>query len=840
MLENTAFFLVLTLVFLFEGLGLPNGRQIALYIVYVWPIILFVLNSFKKSTIKFPKKITTLFIIFLVLSLASAMVGVNVQRSIESVFYYLAIFLVFVYVYNHQAALGNSLMIFTFILTIFFIVYSILIIYLPDYFVKVVPRGGYQYILAYYETHHPLGNWLLIPISLLIFTIKKEKPFIYKVLLFFFLVFFLFSFSRSSYVALLATLIIYIVLERARVKKQPYFLLAIGITLFLLIIQFPKQISLFNQISQKITRAIYQNIDTINKQDLGSRNEYFIHALKAIKERPLWGFGPNNFLFISRKYNRPPFIYITDTSHNLFLDVFSANGTLAGGAFLAIVYLILKKTRRAAFFFPILAMLLIFQTDVNYNYYSYFLYFFILIGLAYREEENFNKTETLTLISSELLFFYAASMVFSNLFFKAQQYRLAFLNNPLNQKVYQPLVAELIDNHHNNEAARYLVFYHRLFPNDPQAMTEEGQEWAALGDKKLAYSYFLKALGENPLDNFYLINDLYRLDMDLVGKNSAGANLIDRLKTFYIQKGLNQIKKNQEITSELCFGDKEKLCQQAEVKLPVLFYQPDADTKIIDNQFYPHVATYTFNKDGLSDRNNYSVKKPERTFRIITLGDSSTFGTYLDTKDNWTEILEEKLNSRHQFKNIDRFEVINLVVNGYDINYLVNRYQLKGQKYQPDLVLWLVRNNSLYQLNELMIPKTTDYDKKLRETGELEKEMKKGTLYPSWKMAFADVVAELGPAAILKKQREYFDEFNKIYQGRTIFITLGPMAPKTTGFLQDQVNKRKNSLIFPLGNLNNKKLYFLNTGCLDQKGHQVLADEVYKYLINTAVISCAK
>ena len=58
------------------------------------------------------------------------------------------------------------------------------------------------------------------------------------------------------------------------------------------------------------------------------------------------------------------------------------------------------------------------------------------------------------------------------------------------------------------------------------------------------------------------------------------------------------------------------------------------------------------------------IKKNKDTFRIITLGDSFTFGMYINTKDNWTELLEDKLNSDMGCKNISMFEVINLGVGG--------------------------------------------------------------------------------------------------------------------------------------------------------------------------------
>ena len=40
-------------------------------------------------------------------------------------------------------------------------------------------------------------------------------------------------------------------------------------------------------------------------------------------------------------------------------------------------------------------------------------------------------------------------------------------------------------------------------------------------------------------------------------------------------------------------------------------------------------AIYTYNNDGLNERYNYEIEKKEDVIRIITLGDSFTFGLYV-------------------------------------------------------------------------------------------------------------------------------------------------------------------------------------------------------------------
>jgi len=98
-------------------------------------------------------------------------------------------------------------------------------------------------------------------------------------------------------------------------------------------------------------------------------------------------------------------------------------------------------------------------------------------------------------------------------------------------------------------------------------------------------------------------------------------------------------------------------------------------------------ASRHINADGLIDRFDYPINKPNNVFRIIALGDSFTAGLEVDTDKNWSEILEDSLNKSCIKRSVDKFKVINLAVEGYDIQYSLERYKIKGQKYSPDLIL---------------------------------------------------------------------------------------------------------------------------------------------------------
>ncbi len=124
------------------------------------------------------------------------------------------------------------------------------------------------------------------------------------------------------------------------------------------------------------------------------------------------------------------------------------------------------------------------------------------------------------------------------------------------------------------------------------------------------------------------------------------------------------------------------------------FYEPVPGKKTINPPTSGAGQTVqTINSDGLNERFEYSVTKSEDVFRILTLGDSFTEGLWVDTPNNYPERLEELLNKNSKCLTQTTYEVINLGVMGYDVAYSAKRYLTRGQKYEPDLILWLVKED---------------------------------------------------------------------------------------------------------------------------------------------------
>jgi lysophospholipase L1-like esterase len=91
------------------------------------------------------------------------------------------------------------------------------------------------------------------------------------------------------------------------------------------------------------------------------------------------------------------------------------------------------------------------------------------------------------------------------------------------------------------------------------------------------------------------------------------------------------------------------------------------------------------NSQGLRDY-EYSLAKPAGVYRIMLLGDSTTFGWGVPVNETTAKILERNLNTQH-LPGYDHVEVLNAGVGNYDTVQEVTYYHTRGRAFQPDLVV---------------------------------------------------------------------------------------------------------------------------------------------------------
>lgn len=151
------------------------------------------------------------------------------------------------------------------------------------------------------------------------------------------------------------------------------------------------------------------------------------------------------------------------------------------------------------------------------------------------------------------------------------------------------------------------------------------------------------------------------------------------------------------------------------------------------------------NAQGLRD-NDYPLGKPSGTYRIMMLGDSTTFGWGVRLEDTAAKILERQLNEGGPVEG-KRFEVMNAGVGNYDTVQEVTYYETRGRTLQPDLVILVYfindaepvpteRKGLLIDRSYLIAFVTNRFDGILRRIGRR----------PDWKQYYASLYNDDQPA----------------------------------------------------------------------------------------------
>ncbi|CAN5311038.1 hypothetical protein BH10PAT2_BH10PAT2_1860 [soil metagenome] len=249
--------------------------------------------------------------------------------------------------------------------------------------------------------------------------------------------------------------------------------------------------------------------------------------------------------------------------------------------------------------------------------------------------------------------------------------------------------------------------------------------------------------------------------------------------------------------------------------------------------------TNTYNEDGLNDRYNYSVEKPANTFRIITLGDSFTFGQNVNTKDNWTEQLEDTLNSQKSSCNSTHFEVINLGMPGFDIPYIAQRYKTVGAKYNPDLVIWFESGSGFTRFDERALPIITACEE--REKNASTAAVTKNQYYDCWDEADQELNKLYTTQQVTTTLKGYLDEFLKTQDHKKmLFFTFTPdvfneQDQKTSSEWQKSYSDILHSASIP-------NIYALKQALPDAHpsvaGHTTISNTIYDYLRKNVIPSC--
>lgn len=277
------------------------------------------------------------------------------------------------------------------------------------------------------------------------------------------------------------------------------------------------------------------------------------------------------------------------------------------------------------------------------------------------------------------------------------------------------------------------------------------------------------------------------------------------------------------------------------------FYEPYPNQVIVEEKapWLDSEVQYTINHDALNETKDYTITKKDGVFRIVTIGDSFTYGQYVNTSENWTELLEKKLNSEFVCFGYDSFEVINLGIPGFDIQYSSERYKIRGKKYDPDVVLWLLKDDDIYELGEVMREKQDQYIEEMKESGEYERLKEAGDPYPFTKKIVEDMqeyIDQVGLETLIDIQNKHLLTFQNSYQGKLVYVTFPSTNKRFRAFFRDQSFESDSIYYAEIRNIFDKVTPPWTFAPLDghpnRLGHQIIEEDLYDYLTNSDIIPC--
>lgn len=276
------------------------------------------------------------------------------------------------------------------------------------------------------------------------------------------------------------------------------------------------------------------------------------------------------------------------------------------------------------------------------------------------------------------------------------------------------------------------------------------------------------------------------------------------------------------------------------------FYEPKAGKKIsIGMNFLKqlgyknHVMVVNnINKDGLNQLTDYPKEKPNNAFRIVTIGDSFTYGQNVNTEDNYPSQLEALLKKTCSNGTIKNFQVINLGVGGYDLRYVIERYRNKGQKYKPDLVLWFVIDNDFLRINEMLVPNLKYETQKIKD---LNMPLTDSTIqHIPWQNSVRSILEQLGgEKSVLKMQKNNLNLLNRYFNGNLLMFSFKTLKEQYSEILTSFSLTRHAIFVYTqIPNIYNNHSLFLNDYHPTKEGYKVIVDDLFQYLVKNRLTPC--
>ncbi len=470
-LLKIVFPLYITAFLFITGLGIGAETNLSFYLLLMGPPLLFISSYFTGSRrVYIPGKLTLWFIIFIVFSAISTIRAVEVQRSFEQLIRYVALYILFIYILNHRDEIESWIISLLFMLGALFSVYSLF----TDFFLRnnwlfLIPKTSFNVVFPTYFSHNHLGDFLMILFLICFWWLVRNKNRMFSlVFMALLLPFFLLSYSRSAYLALLAGIGIMGYAKRKTVRLHSVFfnvLLIIGCTVL-----FTNLISVNEAGALKPLKPLrlflVEHTWLQSKPLVGDHVLYLKQAFQTMQKHPLLGIGPNNFIYASRQLAG----YSSDwssSSHNVIIDLMVENGLLAWIALMTAGFYFVKNRKKSIFLLLLVSLFVNFQTDYTSKIPFFLVLLVLFAGLSHKREKE--ETDHIRIIIvSGILFLFFIAIFLSNFFYARSQYVASWLAYPLNKKTYPKLMDAFVSKKEYAKALFYADWSMRLFRADRQ------------------------------------------------------------------------------------------------------------------------------------------------------------------------------------------------------------------------------------------------------------------------------------------------------------------------------------------------------------------------------------
>lgn len=254
---------------------------------------------------------------------------------------------------------------------------------------------------------------LILPLTYYLFKIenKKTKIFLFLVLFVQFSALIV-TYSRSSWLAFIASFVIFTLIYYRKNKKIFYFfsfLLIIGLVL-VVCVNTANKIRVKVDYKASVTERLTGLVD-FSEGGVKSRFFYYQAAIDVIKHGPVIGYGLDNQEYYYYKYYFPDYaIYgpintYTDRAHNEVLDVLFTTGLIGFFAWTCLFFNITKRSIDALgcemekskknFILSLLFSLISFYFSILFGFFTIVpaIYFWFFIALLFRETSGDEKGE---------------------------------------------------------------------------------------------------------------------------------------------------------------------------------------------------------------------------------------------------------------------------------------------------------------------------------------------------------------------------------------------------------------------------------------------------------------